>query len=54
MKDSFRIILIRKKRAPAPLPAKTADEISREMSVRARKILAGEAVESNAKRLNSY
>lgn len=33
---------------------KTADELSKEMLERARKILAGEEVESKAKKLNSY
>lgn len=56
MSNELRVTLVRKAcaaAAPKKRP-KTADEISRELSSRARKILAGEVLESNAKHLNSY
>lgn len=56
MTNELRITLVRKACAGASTQKrpKTAEEISRELSSRARKILAGEVLESNAKPLNSY
>ncbi|UVN46257.1 hypothetical protein [Pseudomonas mosselii] len=56
MTNELRVTLVRKACAAASTTKrpKTADEISRELSNRARKILAGEVLESNAKHLNSY
>ncbi|WP_182774226.1 MULTISPECIES: hypothetical protein [Pseudomonas] len=56
MTNELRVTLVRKPHAANETKKrpKTADEISRELSARARKILAGEVFESNAKHLNSY
>lgn len=56
MTNELRVTRVRKANAAALTNRrmKTADEISRELSARARKILAGETLESNAKHLNSY
>lgn len=56
MTNELRVTLVRKTYAVASSKKrpKTAEEISKELSKRARKILAGEILESNAKHLNSY
>ncbi|PMQ11535.1 hypothetical protein PseAD21_11815 [Pseudomonas sp. AD21] len=55
MTSEVRVTLVRKACAAKPKTRpKTAEEISRELSARARRILAGEILESNAKHLNSY
>lgn len=56
MTNELRVTLVRKAFAATSTKKrpKTAEEISRELSSRARKILAGEVLESNAKHLNSY
>jgi hypothetical protein len=56
MTNELRVTRVRRPSAAGATDrrVRTADEISRALSARARKILAGETFESNAKHLNSY
>jgi hypothetical protein len=56
MSKEIRVTLIRKTSAMESRknPSVTADELSKAMSARARKILNGEPVEPIGRRLNSY